>query len=268
MKPKQTCVYMLNNDSKYINMFKTSVFMLRSHNQDIDINLVFLSSDDNQSLYDFCKDKKITIVKKKINKKNYIQSEKCRVLKHFFDYDQILFIDCDTFIFDNVDHIFNKYKDCEVAGCVNNWMFEINWNNNIIPNNYKPVNSGVYLINKLHRLIEGDYSNYLDYLTNNDNIILRWMKDNGRSYNAEELAFTFMIAYNKRKFRQFDTNDVKLLEYEDDIYTSNKTKIFHTYAGSWRRTRDVLFPCKNVFINTKIMPKRKREKCTLLPLSL
>jgi hypothetical protein len=207
--------------------------MLRKHNKRIPVK-VFLLSNEFVPKYNFTKDflkfcevNQIQIITRKIDH-GYFLSNKHHIKE--CDEDQILFIDSDTFIFGDVDEIFEKYKKFNFVGCKNKWVQGKGWN---FLNGFLPFNGGVQLYNNSsHKEILRKMPESCDRLGDD---LKKWLDEGGMSWNREEMAISKIVIEDKYSFEYFKKEDCMIPLFENDLKDIKKTIIFHSFTSLWER---------------------------------
>jgi hypothetical protein len=142
------------------------------------------------------------------------------------EYENILYIDSDTFIFDDIQKIFDYY-DKDFVGCENTWAYKQNFNL------FKPTNGGVLLFkNFAHKKIYEDFSYKLKYMNILYKDVWDWMSSINNFYVREEFLISNIVEEEKIKRCFFERHHVKIPEDYKDIKNIN-TIILHTFTSNW-----------------------------------
>jgi hypothetical protein len=151
--------------------------------------------------------------------------------------ENILYIDSDTFIFDDVQKIFDYYNK-DFVGCENSWAYKQNFNL------FKPTNGGVLLFkNFAHKKIYEDFSYKLKYMNILYKDIWDWMVSIDNTYVREEFLISKIVEEEKIKRCFFEKQHVKIPEEYKDVKDIN-TIIFHTFTSNWNTVNREVFGIK------------------------
>lgn len=229
----RSCVYYLNESKQHVKMATNSLQMLRCHNKEITVRVFLLSNEFipkykfTENLIEFCNSNNIEIVKKTIDY-NYFLSNKYHIKE--CPEEQVLFIDSDTFIFEDVSKIFEKYKEFDFVGCENKWVQGRGWN---FLNGILPFNGGIQLYNNnSHKEILKKLPKTCNSLGNN---LEKWLNNGGMDWNREEMAISKIVIEDKYSFAYFKQEDCMIPLVEKDLKNIEKTIIFHSFTNLWER---------------------------------
>lgn len=238
---EKVVVYLLNNKNNYLKMAINSISMLRKYNKSIKV--ICLTTEP----IPFPKNLNVEIILINNIDTNYFLSNKVYISN--LEYASVLYIDSDTFIFDDVEKIFQDNYEFDFYGCENNWAYKLNFNE------FKPVNGGVLLFNNYsHKKIYEDFNFKLKNLSKLYPKINRWIKDVNNDWVVEEFLTSAIVHEEKIPFAFFNKNQVKLIEEIKDVYNF-ETIIFHTFTSNWEIVRR-----KTNNKNIKIFKKYKKFK--------
>lgn len=277
----KSCVYFLNQNPIYRGMFSVSVRLLRKYNPNLPVNLFYVEdggadnylpsfqlakyiSADNakkylkieeQEVFDLCKEFNINLhrVPAPVKQLNGFNSTHRLYLKEIQD-ESVLLLDADTFIFDNLDALFENKFDF-IADYMQSyypategkqayteqtfWVFNYEKDKNPevpVKVRMSPFNSGVVVFNN------GTAAKYGEQVLNYCNRLL-WKKHplsetmyahRPDARNREECACTLFVLENNLTWNYFDKLDVQTCKLE------LPTKVFHTTNSAWPYFFDAL----------------------------
>jgi hypothetical protein len=211
-------VYLLNNNLNYLKMASKSMYMLRSFNDEIKIICLCTSKINLPDFLD------VELIEIKDLDPDYIHVN--RQYMGDIECENILYVDSDTFIFDDVQKIFDYY-DKDFVGCENTWAYKQNFNL------FKPTNGGVLLFkNFAHKKIYEDFSYKLKHMNILYKDVWDWMSSINNLYVREEFLISSIAEEQKIKRCFFERHHVKIPEDYKDIKNIN-TIIFHTFTSNW-----------------------------------
>lgn len=220
---EKVVVYILNNKNNYLKMATNSISMLRKYNKNIKI--ICLTTEP----IPFPKHLNVEIILINGIDENYFPSNKVYI--SHIEYSSVLYIDVDTFIFDDVEKVFDNY-DFDFCGCENKWAYKLNFKE------FKPINSGILLFkNYSHKRIYEDFNFKLKNINKLYPKLNSWIKETNNSWVKEEFLMSAVIHEEKIPFSFFDKNHVKLIEESKDIENPDSTIIFHSFANNWEIVR-------------------------------
>lgn len=211
----RACVYLLNNKTPYIDMASYSISMLRKHNTSIKIVCLCVGEID------------LPFEAEKIQVENLMPNFFLANKQHIgiVDYEEVLFIDCDTFIFGDVEKLFDY--DYDFVGCQNNWAYFKGFNL------FKPTNSGVMLFkNNAHKKILYKFSKKLKTMDVDYPELDAWLK-NTNEWVREEFLISQIANDLSIKSTFFKDEDVRMLQWNEDFERMHKSIIFHSFTQQW-----------------------------------
>lgn len=239
---EKTVVFILNNKNNYLKMAINSISMLRKYNSDIKV--LCLTTEP----IPFPKNLNVEIILINNIDENYFLSNKVYISN--IESPTVLYIDADTFIFDDVEKLFDSYKDYDICGCENKWAYKSNFND------FKPINGGVLLFNNYsHKIIYEDFNFKLKNINKLYPKINKWIKEINNDWVKEEFLTSAVIHEEKIPFAFFNNNHVKLIEDPKDIENPHQEIIFHSFTNNWALARRSINK-----INVKIFKKYKNIK--------
>ena len=260
----KTCVYLVNDNHFYKRMVANSIEMLRRYSN-IPIKLFFIEDEGKQSLQrsnmiqtevpqflKFCNKHQVEVIKRpplgQLFHENRSYLQECQE-------DEILFMDGDTFVFGNIEELFEKYKEYDFVARESRWMEQEGWDSEkLVGKKIRPFNSGVMYWKKnwlqewsknlpktLAGLLNGEY-NACQFLEPN------------RYGNREEVSVTLFVAENDLKYGYFTEDECYVIENYDCLRKLGKSLIFHSYSDQWAQTyRTLNKKSKKLLINPKII---------------
>lgn len=227
-------VYLINDHADYLNMATNSIAMLRKFNKNIKV--LCLVVDGKVSFPD---ELNVEVVSVENLDKNYFPSNK-EHLKNI-SYDPFLYIDSDTFIFDDIEKIFNLYPQSFV-GCENKWAYGKRFDL------FKPFNSGVVLFRgSSNKIVYDNFSVKLNNINDDHPKLCEWL-NKYNPWTKEEFLMSQIVENSTTEKTFFERNHVKITENVYDFININSI-IFHTYTNNWGKLR------VNNFKGSKLRPK-------------
>jgi hypothetical protein len=270
----KSCVYFLNQNPIYRGIFSVSIRLLRKYNPDLPVTLFYVEDSgldsylpssqlvkyisaenakkylktEEHELFDLCKELNVDLRRVPIPVKNLngFNSTHRIYLKEIQD-TSVLLLDVDTFIFDNLDFLFDTKLDF-VADNMQSyypstdgqkaytektfWVFNYEKDKN--PENpvkvrMSPFNSGVVVFNNGTASDYGrqvlNYCNRLLLKKHPLSEVMYAHRDDAR--NREECACTLFVLENNLTWDYFDKKDVQTYNLEFPV------KIFHTTNSAW-----------------------------------
>lgn len=236
--------YIVNADSLYMEMTKTSIHLLRQYNATIPVT-VFLIDDSRfaqpADFDDFCGKWGVDLRTCPGVGSGYFQDNKVHLAE--CEGDRLLLLDSDTFVFADVQELFDTYEEFDLVACRNDWVWHLGYQSSYIPGEPVPLNSGVVLCSS--RFLKSWTSQIPDLheaLARGTQYpaLTAWLyQASPTAYNREEFALTICSAQNGFRAAHFDERDCKLLKYKrltsDLADFRSCTKLFHSYSQHWRK---------------------------------
>lgn len=241
-------------------MISVSISGLRKYSN-LPIKVIFIENrkDDPSQFLSFCDQFNVEIIRKEWfncdDELNYFPINKA----HLADIqgDRILFIDADTFVFGDVECIFDQYNGFDVVACENKWGKEL-WKPHYLKK-VRPINSGVMLWDgdwlRLSAALMPDICVGLknkqyplsEYLYNVDH----------KCWNREEFAYSvFLDQQETLQVGYFDRQHVHNLLWEQEIKDAKKSIIFHSYTSQWRKVYEEVYGSPRKLVSKKFFPVR------------
>lgn len=261
------CVYLLNENPVFYSMFSVSIRMLRKYNQKIPVQLLYIQDEDKDSwgetrkiiehvgpsylhyltydkndLFDLCSDLNvdIEICPKLETPQNYTPIHR-HYLQKCSD-EACLLLDSDTFIFNNVELLFDQYKNADFiahpmmsiskkTGDMSPIQLVMTYakNQKIKKISMYPFNSGVVLWNNGWMKRYGEVVVQMcDKLKHKKHLMSEMMytlREDGR--NREELACSLFVLENDLKLEYFRPKHVETFKF------SSNPVVFHTTSSAW-----------------------------------
>lgn len=214
----KACVYLLNNNPNYIKMACHSISMLRQHNDAIKVICLCL---DNFDLPEELNVEKIKVD----NLDNFFFSNK-QHLGHL-DYESILYIDSDTFIFGDVEKVFDY--DADFVGCENSWCYGQGFDL------FKPTNGGLLLFkNGSNKEIYKDFNYKLKNMNFDYPKLNEWIIKTNNEWTREEFLTSQIVEDLKINRCFFNKSHCHTLMWKQDFETMKESIIFHTFTNQWK----------------------------------
>lgn len=197
-------------------MFINSVRMLRKYNSTIK---VLCLATDNLKIPE---DLNIEFELIKNLDENYFPSNKYHLIN--LEYRSILYLDCDTFIFDDVEKIFDECSK-DFYGSENTWAYNFGFNK------FKPFNSGVLLFkNYSNKKIYEDFNFKIKNYKKLYPELSDWMDKIDNHWVKDEFLISSTVSENKISSDFFEKKYVKIIENPLNI---SNTIIFHSFTNNW-----------------------------------
>jgi len=266
------CVYVLNENPIYNAMFSVSIRTFRKHNPKIPITLFYVNDSNKDSweqtnklfkeispeytkrfmlfrqedIFSLVKNLDINLIE--INdlpykSQNYVSIQRC--IFENYDFDDAILLDVDTFCFRSIDFIFEKYSNYDFVACplvgINNgtiskqkMRFIYFDGDNLEKQTLMQFNSGVdfwkgNLLKEYGKQVL-QYCNNLLYKKHPMSDMMYALREDGR--NREEVACNLFVLENKIKNSFFDTEDVSVFEYSQDLAILHSTSSAFPYLFS------------------------------------
>lgn len=236
--------YVVNAESLYMEMTKTSIHLLRQCNATIPVQVFLIASpcaSPPADFLEFCDRWQVELVQHPSVSEAYFQDNKVCLAACVAE--RVLVLDADTFVFADVDELFDTYADADLAACTNDWVWETGYDAGFVPGSPVPLNSGVVLCSTrllgywtrrmpaLHAALKAgvEYPALSDWL----------FRVSPSAYNREEWGLTICSSEASFVVTHFDERDCKLLKYrrldQDLADFRSCTRIFHSYSQHWRQ---------------------------------
>lgn len=249
MLKNRICVYLVNNQADYLKMVKNSVLTYVKHNK-IPVKVIHIDRPD-ETFKTFCFSHNIEIIQKSNLFSDFFLANKYYLgdLNH----SSILFLDGDTFVFGNVEKIFNFYENYDFVACENSWAYHQGYQLDFMK--YKPFNGGIQLFNNFsHQKIFPNFLKTLSELLNGETNLGKWLQSSNNRWTAEEFTISRLVSdLNCAYFeREFCYN----IKYEEDFHRMKESIVFHSYKNQWNRCCRIL---NHKTISTKLIRREKIE---------
>lgn len=243
-------------------MAATSISGLRGYSS-IPVKVIFLdnSNDSPDDFFRFCDKLDVELIQKEWFESefepNYFPINKAH-MRDITD-DEVLFIDTDTFIFSNVEEIFEKYSEFDMVACENKWV-DAGWNDSYLK--IKPMNSGVmYWKGDWMRAAANAMPEICITLKNKEYPLSDYLYqiDEG-CWNREEFAYSIFVGENGLNHSYFDREDVHNLLWESEIEDARKSTVLHSYAAQWRKVYNAVYGPPKKRISKKLLMHKRRTQ--------
>jgi hypothetical protein len=249
------CLYLVNEHPFYMRMTANSIFMLRQHNKTIPIRLYYVEdgaketaagafptvySSDN--LFELCRGFNVEVVRRPLRvfsgEEGYFYIQKCQ----WGDVpeQEALCIDSDTFIFDDVAKLFDKYKN-DMSASANQWVYSYGFTNELP---FTPFNSGVVLWRNgwlqkwcaaLPELSRGIREGTINPA------LTKWLyKFHPECGPREEFTIALLLGQDPFTTSYLDSKDVLIPGNDIDLLKMKDSIIAHTYSQHWRKALSLL----------------------------
>lgn len=234
---------MSSGDNFYCNMVLTSIAMLRRHNGHIPVRVFLIDKTKRQTNLDiFSKHLKFDVCRRPPLDPGYF----CHNREYLSECteDSVLHIDGDTFIFSDVERLFDTHSLVDFAGATDDWITGTpDWSDADLKTCYKllgcngvPVfNGGITLWN--NRTIR-DWADGMrgmcDLLLGK--LPLPWLfRDNRNGYHRETFSVCFHIAARGLTYGIMGKKEVVNLFGPDDLaaWGNKDYVIYHCFTQNW-----------------------------------
>ncbi len=243
-------------------MVANSIEMLRKYNKTIPVRVYYIMDEAKETFW-----RKNQIPTKFSRNKFFefcdnldVEIKECEAIRsdppyyhlnriHISDCEEksALHIDGDTFIFGDVESIFEKYKDVDFAASVSRWMQQEHWDSKRYLGRPKlpPFNSGIMLWNNgWIKHWASSLSDICQLLLDKKHYASEWIYVFADPANREEVALTVFIAQSNLSYEPLDKEDVLLVEKQADLADISGHTIVHTYSDQWAEVYRSLNPKK------------------------
>lgn len=230
----RACVYCLNTRHPYLLMAKTSISMLRKFS-DIPIVALVVQDTWDSTLDDFTQFAKQYQVDIEI-KSPLKFADSFLINKSYLkdlDIDQILFLDSDTFIFGDVQHIFNSYRDYDFVACEDVWAYHQGYSLTFLEKMTRPFNSGVMFFNGCHKEIYSQFKNVYLNLYEATCPLGQWLKETNNQWTLDEFAVSKIVDESNLKYTHFHRRMAYNIRNKEDFCDMQESLVFHPYRGQW-----------------------------------
>ena len=224
-------VYLLDNSRKHARMARKSIGMLRRHSPDIKV--ACLTTHPGLCFED---SHKVEMIPIRNLDQDYFITNKTHLAS--LDYEEILFLDSDTFPLADVNLIFDLY-DCDFAGCQTNYAAKLGWTA------YPTYNSGALLFRngsnkKIYEDMERHVRNFqtlhpelYDFLTQKYNL-----------WTREEMLISKLAHEKGIRSRLIDRSHIRIMDEPSDMRLAKDCLIFHSYTNHYAEALAQIEPPK------------------------
>lgn len=241
----RVCCYLSSGDNFFCKMVLTSIKTLRQYNKTVKVR-VFLIGTDHQTKIDVAaKDLNIEIIRKP-SLSNYF----CLNRQYLSECDEecVLYIDGDTFIFGDIELLFDNHKNVDFAAATDDYITGCtDWCQENLLKDYHslgaipvPVfNGGILLWNngKIRDWAES-LPEMCEKLQDKQFSVTPWLFGNNRDcYHKETFCICFHVAQKRLKYEIMGKNEVVNLFSWDDYYAWENRDfiVYHTFTQNWDR---------------------------------
>jgi hypothetical protein len=251
----KTCVYLVNEHPFYMRELINSIKMLREYNSAIPVKLFLILDSANQ-----------TLMRKNMSSVNLTTDELRKAMDQFnieviekepfispgdegyfvinrtylqeLKEDHIFHIDADTFIFGDIEPLFEKYQDVDFAACESEWMKSTSTWTNEYTKGINPFNSGVMFWKNEHLVKWAKkLPSFLKELKNKEHPSSKWLYEVcDKANNREELSVSLYVAENNLSHKYISSKDCFTAINESSFQFLGKTLIFHPFTDQWLET--------------------------------
>lgn len=229
-------------------MVCNSIFMLRQYNKTIPVKIYFIN-DDNKTTHPIVKDVEYGTFSKKamleIAEKLNVQIKEVlpfdntglrAELKNYFfcnrshfttEEDSVLHIDGDTFIYGDVEELFDKYKDFDAVVPESKFYIQAEFScKKNFNRDASPFNAAVILFNnQLCRKWANEIIPYMSKTLDSE-----WF---GNKHPIEEIATNWWVCDNAKNIGYFKDSECYPILLMSDLFIPQKSTIVHTYVKQW-----------------------------------
>ncbi len=247
----RSIVYLTNESPFYMRMAATSLEMLRHHNRTVKVRLYLVTdgqsetiSRPNMSATNFtvaalkANCEKLDIEVRPILPGVYPGDEgyfyvQRNLLKDVPE-ESVMYLDGDTFIFGDVEALFDRYT-ADLSACENEWAYGEGYQEDWL--SLKPFNSGVMIWNNgWFQKWAAELPALCDGIKNGNGKIGKWLwKRDGKCLGREEFSVSVFAAREKLSYRYLDPKDCWLNKHEGDYMRAGQSVIFHSYTNHWKK---------------------------------
>jgi len=223
-------IYAFDNKLLYKKMLLNSISMLRRHNKTIKVFVLLVRFEPDTFFVDFLAKNNVESVKIDSDY-SYFQNNK----KFFSKVDclEYLVLDCDTFIFVDVENIFSFYSDFDMVAVENDWVRRRSYPDCEVK---RVFNSGVFYGKKdfLNYFCQNIESRIADFEQMKYPKVCEWLLTVDKNmYNKEEFAFSSLAEGFNCRF--FDGLHCRHPKSNSDLNDFSNTTIFHSFSANWKR---------------------------------
>lgn len=229
----------------YLTMAMNSLRMLRSHSSIPVICIVI--GELNSVFEEFASHHKIHIFPRSQHQADPDNFLTNKLYLREFSKNHILFIDSDTFIFDDVNKIFDRYQDLDFVACENSWAYGKGYKSNI-----KPFNGGILLMKDSLKVFQGFEENY-NLLKAGETEIGEWLHQTKNFWVVEEFSLSKGLSESGLRCEYFERQFCYNVKWPQDFQSMQDSIIFHSYTGQWKTAFQNLQPKKK--FRPKFIPK-------------
>ena len=211
----------------------TSISMLRQHSQ-LPIIALLIDSTPEPTFLDFCNRHHVNIMLRNWHILDSSIFPSNKIYLKDIQADSVLFLDCDTLIFGDVNPIFEAHQEDFVA-CENDWAYGQKYQLSFLPHGMKPYNSGVMLFNGgSHLNIFNNFeSNYLELKTGGTPLG-QWLVESGNRWTIDEFTISQVVARLNLRNEYFKREHCHNIKWQQDFERMRESIVFHTYTRQWK----------------------------------
>lgn len=232
----RSVVYLIGGGHNYTKMGLNSVSMLRKYNKDIPVKIIWIGDIERET------EDKFNNLNVEIIKRTSIDPHFCFNREYIceIDFNDILYLDVDTFINDDVSKLFDKYN-ADYTACHNAWVWFKDWKSDYLPKDKKPWNGGVILSrNGSHKKIFSQVRDAAKKILNCEVNLGNWGHFKINPWVIEECALSLVVASDIENSDYFEDKDCYNIRNRQDIFGCYQHIIFHSYTQQWDATYKVM----------------------------
>ena len=166
-------------------------------------------------------------------------------LRHL-NYDSLLYLDADTFIFQDINLLFERNQGHQFVAAPGEWVLGREFPSEVFPRLNVPFSSGVMLFNG------GCHRDWVDCLPENcrrlrerEHPVSDWLYEQHHDcLLREEFSASVWVEDGNIDFGYFSPEDVTLVRFPSDFDKLGKQVVFHSYTPNWKECRNRLLDKK------------------------
>jgi hypothetical protein len=238
------CVaYLVNENPLYLKMCLNSLGMLRDHNRKIIVRVILIRDHTNETYVETfvnqCLKLGVEVMERIplaiVGEENFFHVNR-KYLSEIPEND-ILYTDSDTFIFGDIETIFENHKEVDFAACEAQWSFQKGYRRDFVDKNIGPFSSGLMLWN--HGTVR-DWCDmiprYFAEFRRNESPLANWLHElHPDCLLREEFSVTQHVSRSDLTHSFISAKECHLIQSLGCIDQIGESLIFHSYTPHWRR---------------------------------